>query len=152
MFHTIYHTILIPIRISDFRCSSSIMLAVTDNDEALYWGRCSDGSVINWPKPVEGYEFPRQIFARDRRSDSGGVVYPCKADHFLHLNIMRGRAISIQSRDNATKSSYVWRLFAITIDNYIFIVTTYGGMAPWPTLRRDQFHIVFVEWKLWGFS
>ena len=39
-------------------------------------------TVFNRPQPVEGYEFPRQIFTRDRRSDSGGVVYPSKADHF----------------------------------------------------------------------
>ena len=74
---------------------------VTDNDEALYWGRCSDGSVINRPQPAEGYELPRQIFARDRRSDSGGVVYPSKADQFRYLNMIRGWAISIPSRGNA---------------------------------------------------
>ena len=76
--HLFYSNIispLIPTRISSFRCSFSMVLALLDTGEALRWGKGSDGTMVIRPWQVKKSSFPREVFASGWDPDSGGTVY-----------------------------------------------------------------------------
>ena len=60
--------------ITSFRCSYSLVVALTQSLDVLVWGKVR-GNVIKVPR-VERLEFPRDFFSNGPWRDTGGSVHP----------------------------------------------------------------------------
>ena len=60
--------------ITSFRCSYSLVVALTQSLHVLVWGKVR-GNVIKVPR-VERLEFPRDFFSNGPWRDTGGSVHP----------------------------------------------------------------------------
>ena len=53
-----------------------MVLAYTISGEALVWGFYCNGKIIQMPRFVQSFDYPREVFANGTMKDSGGPVFP----------------------------------------------------------------------------